>query len=57
MATIQTYQPREVPFASWILRVARRAALDHLVAREDAQSRQVLLCLQDRRPPLFRQIL
>ena len=57
MTTIQKYEPREVPFASWILRVSRKAALDHLVAREDAQLRQVLLCLQDRRLALPRQIL
>ena len=57
MTTIQSYDSPEVPFASWILRVSRRAALDHLVAREDTQLRQVLLCLQGRRQPLFRQIL
>jgi RNA polymerase sigma-70 factor (ECF subfamily) len=57
MTTIRTYEPREIPFAAWILRVSRKAALDHLVAREDAQLRQVLLCLQDRRQPVFRQIL
>ena len=49
MAASQSYEPREVPFAAWILRVARNAALDHLIARDDAQLRQVLLCLQDRR--------
>ena len=27
---IQKYEPRQVPFAAWILRVARNAALDHL---------------------------
>ncbi len=57
MTTIRTYEPREIPFAAWILRVARKAALDHLVAREDAQLRQVLLCLQGRRLPRFNQIL
>ena len=57
MTTIQTYEPRELPFAAWILRVSRKAALDHLVAREDAQLRQVLLCLQGRRLPRFNQIL
>jgi DNA-directed RNA polymerase specialized sigma24 family protein len=57
MTTIQKYEPREVPFAAWILRVSRRAALDHLVAREDAQLRQVLLCLQGRRLPIPGQIL
>jgi DNA-directed RNA polymerase specialized sigma24 family protein len=55
--TIQTYEPRELPFVAWILRVSRKAALDHLVAREDAQLRQVLLCLQGRRLPRFNQIL
>ncbi|MGA8744751.1 MAG: sigma-70 family RNA polymerase sigma factor [Solirubrobacterales bacterium] len=30
---IGKYEPREVPFAAWILRVARNAALDHLRAR------------------------
>ena len=52
MTAIQKYEPRQVPFAAWILRVARNAALDHLIARDDAQLRQVLLCLQDRRLPL-----
>jgi RNA polymerase sigma-70 factor (ECF subfamily) len=30
---IRKYEPREVPFAAWILRVARNAALDYLRAR------------------------
>jgi DNA-directed RNA polymerase specialized sigma24 family protein len=51
MTAIQHYDPREVPFASWILRVSRNAALDHLVARDDAQLQQVLLWLQGRRVP------
>jgi RNA polymerase sigma-70 factor, ECF subfamily len=33
MAVIGKYEPREVPFAAWILRVARNAALDYLRAR------------------------
>ncbi|HEY5053713.1 MAG TPA: sigma-70 family RNA polymerase sigma factor [Solirubrobacterales bacterium] len=33
MKAIRKYEPREVPFAAWILRVARNAALDHLRAR------------------------
>jgi RNA polymerase sigma-70 factor (ECF subfamily) len=57
MTTIQTHEPGEIPFAAWLLRVSRNAALDHLVAREDAQLRQVLLCLQDHRLPRPRQIL
>jgi RNA polymerase sigma-70 factor (ECF subfamily) len=30
---IGSYEPRDVPFAAWLLRVARNAALDHLRAR------------------------
>jgi RNA polymerase sigma-70 factor (ECF subfamily) len=30
---IQNYEPRQVPFTAWILRVARNAAVDHLRAR------------------------
>jgi RNA polymerase sigma-70 factor (ECF subfamily) len=33
MAVIHKYQPREVPFTSWLLRVARNVALDHLRQR------------------------
>lgn len=33
MKVIDKYEPREVPFAAWILRVARNAALDYLRAR------------------------
>ena len=33
MTAIQKYEPREVPFTAWILRVSRNAALDHLRAR------------------------
>ena len=57
MTTLQRYEPGEVPFAAWILRVSRNAALDNLVARDDAQLRQVLLRLQDRRLPLPRRTL
>ena len=32
-SAIQRYEQREVPFAAWIMRVARNAALDHLRAR------------------------
>jgi RNA polymerase sigma-70 factor (ECF subfamily) len=48
---IQKYEPRQVPFTAWILRVARNAALDHLRARrqipvedvrtEDAMDREL----------------
>jgi RNA polymerase sigma-70 factor (ECF subfamily) len=33
MTAIQKYEPRDVPFAAWILRVSRNVALDHLRAR------------------------
>lgn len=33
ISVISKYEPREVPFSAWILRVARNAALDHLRAR------------------------
>ena len=33
MTALPKYEPREVPFAAWILRVARNVALDHLRQR------------------------
>ncbi len=33
MSVIHKYQPREVPFTSWMLRVARNVAVDHLRQR------------------------
>jgi RNA polymerase sigma-70 factor (ECF subfamily) len=33
MSAIQKYQAREVPFTSWLLRVSRNVALDHLRQR------------------------
>lgn len=33
ITAIQRYEQREVPFAAWILRVARNVALDHVRAR------------------------
>ncbi|MGH2877939.1 MAG: RNA polymerase sigma factor [Solirubrobacteraceae bacterium] len=33
ISAIHKYRPREVPFSSWLLRVARNAALDHLRQR------------------------
>jgi RNA polymerase sigma-70 factor (ECF subfamily) len=38
---IQKYEPREVPFAAWILRVSRNAALDHLRARRQIPFEEV----------------
>lgn len=38
MSVIHKYRPREVPFTSWLLRVARNAALDHM------RRRRAVLC-------------
>lgn len=38
---IQKYEEREVPFAAWILRVARNAALDHLRAKRQIPVEEV----------------
>jgi RNA polymerase sigma-70 factor, ECF subfamily len=38
---LQKYEAREVPFAAWILRVARNAALDHLRARRSLPCEEV----------------
>jgi RNA polymerase sigma-70 factor, ECF subfamily len=38
---IKKYEQREVPFAAWILRVARNAALDHLRARRAIPTEEV----------------
>lgn len=40
---INKYEPREVPFAAWIMRVARNAALDHLRARRAVPTEEVRL--------------
>jgi RNA polymerase sigma-70 factor (ECF subfamily) len=41
MSAIQGYQPRKVPFAAWLLRVARNAALDSLRARRTLPSDEI----------------
>jgi RNA polymerase sigma-70 factor (ECF subfamily) len=41
ITVIGKYEQREVPFAAWILRVARNAALDHLRARRDVPTEEV----------------
>jgi RNA polymerase sigma-70 factor (ECF subfamily) len=41
MAMIHKYEPREVPFAAWLLRVARNVALDHLRQRRVVPCEQV----------------
>ena len=41
MMAIRKYEPRDVPFAAWILRVARNAALDHLRAQRQIPVEEV----------------
>jgi RNA polymerase sigma-70 factor (ECF subfamily) len=41
MTAIARYEPREVPFAAWILRVARNAALDQIRARRQIPFEEV----------------
>jgi RNA polymerase sigma-70 factor (ECF subfamily) len=41
VTAIHKYEPREVPFAAWILRVSRNAALDHLRARRQIPFEEV----------------
>jgi RNA polymerase sigma-70 factor (ECF subfamily) len=41
MQAIKRYEQRSVPFAAWLLRVARNAALDHLRARRQIPCEEV----------------
>jgi RNA polymerase sigma-70 factor (ECF subfamily) len=41
ITAIQKYEQREVPFAAWILRVARNVALDHVRARRQIPVEEV----------------
>jgi RNA polymerase sigma-70 factor (ECF subfamily) len=41
MAEIGKYEPRAVPFTSWILRVARNVAVDHLRTRRSIPCEEV----------------
>jgi RNA polymerase sigma-70 factor (ECF subfamily) len=41
ITAIHRYEPRAVPFAAWILRVSRNAALDHLRARRQIPFEEV----------------
>jgi RNA polymerase sigma-70 factor (ECF subfamily) len=40
LTSIGEYQQREAPFAAWILRVAREAALDHMRTRREAPAEE-----------------
>lgn len=41
ITAIHKYEPREVPFAAWIMRVSRNVALDHLRARRQIPFEEV----------------
>jgi RNA polymerase sigma-70 factor (ECF subfamily) len=41
MSAIQGYQPRSVPFAAWLMRVARNAALDSVRAKRTLPSDEI----------------
>ncbi len=43
MRAIQRYEERQVPFAAWILRVARNAALDHVRSRRQIPVEEVFV--------------
>jgi RNA polymerase sigma-70 factor, ECF subfamily len=43
MTAIRKYEQRDVPFAAWIMRVARNAALDHMRARRPIPAEEVRL--------------
>jgi RNA polymerase sigma-70 factor, ECF subfamily len=41
MTAIQKYEQRDVPFAAWIMRVSRNAALDHMRSRRATPAEEV----------------
>ena len=41
MTAIQKYEQRDVPFAAWIMRVSRNAALDHMRSRRALPAEEV----------------
>jgi RNA polymerase sigma-70 factor (ECF subfamily) len=41
MTAIRKYEQRDVPFAAWIMRVARNAALDHMRARRAIPAEEI----------------
>jgi RNA polymerase sigma-70 factor (ECF subfamily) len=47
MRAIKKYEEREVPFAAWIMRVARNAALDHVRARRQIPVEEVRISEQE----------
>ena len=51
---IQKYEEREVPFAAWIMRVARNAALDHVRSRRQIPVEEVWISEDGRRADVVR---
>jgi RNA polymerase sigma-70 factor (ECF subfamily) len=48
MTVIDKYEPRDVPFAAWVLRVARNATIDHLRTRRSIPCEEIRLHTEDR---------
>jgi RNA polymerase sigma-70 factor (ECF subfamily) len=48
MTVIDKYEPREVPFAAWVLRVARNAAIDYLRTRRSIPCEEIRVQTEDR---------
>jgi RNA polymerase sigma-70 factor (ECF subfamily) len=48
MTVIDKYEPREVPFAAWIMRVARNATIDYLRTRRSVPCEEIRLYTEDR---------
>jgi RNA polymerase sigma-70 factor, ECF subfamily len=48
LTAIDKYEPREVPFAAWVMRVARNAAIDHLRTRHSVPCEEIRIQTEDR---------
>jgi RNA polymerase sigma-70 factor, ECF subfamily len=48
ITVIDKYEPREVPFAAWVLRVARNATIDYLRAYRSIPCEEIRLYSEDR---------
>ena len=48
ITSIDKYEPREVPFAAWVLRVARNATIDHIRASRTIPCEEIRVYSEDR---------
>jgi RNA polymerase sigma-70 factor, ECF subfamily len=48
ITAIDKYEPREVPFAAWVMRVARNIAIDYLRARRAIPCEEIRIQTEDR---------